>query len=153
MKIKTITALVILESDDPAAIRCTDGQVFYGKIAGIDNPTESIILDTDNDEVAIIKISDVESIQAPLFPKTIFHQPKLLPAAVAVGIGVAGALAEPVTAVLEEIFTNGFAYEEDFTPPPRYPIKPTPGCVGKRTYHPIGCACGGCGGGGIWVDN
>lgn len=155
MKIKTLSALMIIEPGDVVAIRVSDGQALYGSIVVVDELTDSIIVEADNNETAVIKVKEIESIQAPEFSYDLFRRPKILPALVPVAIGVVGLLAEPLTAIVEEAVTNGLATAGDdtYSPPVPPPLPTPPGGVGKRTYHRFGCPCGRCNGGGIWVDN
>ncbi|WP_169432257.1 hypothetical protein [Pseudomonas fluorescens] len=154
MKIKPLFVSLLLETGDPTAIRTKDGRMLHGAIAGVDKPTESLIMETQDNEVEVVRMSEIESVWVPQFSNEPFHQPRVIPALIPLAIGLIGLGAEVGTVIAEEIITNGIATESDhYTPPPRFPLPTPAGSMGGRRYHPFDCACGRCSGGGRWLDD
>lgn len=144
---------VYLEKGDPLAIRTTKGDVIYGFLAETLPKEKSFVFTNFDGGKKVLAINDVEVLQAPTLSQKFFSQPRLLvPAGIV--IGIVAAVAEPVTAFIEEaIDSGGWGEPVEYKPPP---VKPpeygASGGTGRRKYHPFGCPCGGCGAGGIWVD-
>ena len=142
-----------LEKNDPVAIRTTRGDVFYGFLAEILPKEKSFVFTNFNGGNKVIAIKDVEVLQAPTVSQKPFAQPRIvIPAAIV--IGVIAAVAEPVTAIVEEaIDSGGWGEPVEYKPPPvKPPEHGTFGGTGGPKYHCFGCPCGACGQGGVWVD-